>query len=355
MWTNFTNKKIKKFKAARYNINNNAVLLDLIKNERSKIKAFMQDNINNLTIKIKTINPIILENKIKSYISSPWVDSANIKKNLPKLNVNVLIEWKLNNLQQNMNSIYIKTTQDQYDLFINRIKNTIMIIEYLKNKTNNINKLTCCYLILTKLKKYFPKDGQIINIQHANSGYSDSLNNYIFIWRYEEYEKVLFHEMIHNLRMDHRDTIINKLDNINNMHNYFEAITDFWGIFYHIIYLSLITKVKIKSLLEIELGFIKNQAMILNNYFELNNWNKLKNENILIDTATNKQTKLINQNASAFSYYIIKYLLFKFSLTDNINNYNNYNILFKKVLEAGFINETFIPIKSSRMTLFQLK
>lgn len=355
MWCSFTKKQSKFLNLERLKINENSKLLEFVKTEKDKIKQFIKNNKNNLYINITPIDSQILNNDIINSINMAWLDSENFMKELNHLNINILIEWKLTSLVLlSTNKIYIKTISEHYNTFIKKIKLIILIIEYLKDKSNNVQKYINCYLILTKLKKYFPKNNEIIGIKNANSGYSDSSNNVIFIWRYEEYEKVLFHEIIHFLDMDYRNEPINKLENISAMHNYFEAITDFYGICYHLIYLSLITRIKIKSLLEIELSFIKNQAMVVNNLFGLNNWVKIKDKNILIDMNTKKQIKRIKQQASAFSYYIIKYMIFKFALDNYINEYS-YSKLFKKILEIGFINEKFVLLKSARMTLLQLK
>ena len=111
----------------------------------------------------------------------------------------------------------------------------------------------------------------------------------------EEVEKVLFHEMIHHYNFTNHlvefQFPINFL--INGPTNYYEAIADFWGIFYNLIYLSLVSNISVKKLFILEFCFIKNQALQLNNFFNLN-WKNIK-------------LNIINQNTAAFSYYILKY------------------------------------------------
>jgi hypothetical protein len=88
--------------------------------------------------------------------------------------------------------------------------------------------------------------------------------------------------------------------------------------------------------------------MKLNNFFNLYNWK-------------HKPNKYINQSTSAFSYYILKYLLFEYLL--NLNKcdiyehlyYINYNNLLNNILNKPFNQTKFINLKSMRMTLIQLK
>ena len=131
--------------------------------------------------------------------------------------------------------------------------------------------------------------------------------------------------------------------NIDNYHNYHEVITDYYGIIYHLIYLSLITNKSIKLLLEIEISFIKNQCMLINDYLNLKSWNK-------------KLPKQIIQKTSAFSYYILKYMLFNYLITNNIilNNDINLTELFNKLINIGLKSDNYLKIDSTRMTLFQL-
>jgi hypothetical protein len=100
--------------------------------------------------------------------------------------------------------------------------------------------------------------------------------------------------------------------------------------------------------MEIELAFIRNQAYMLNRIYDLGVWQ-------------NKPQKVIKQKTGAFSYYIIKYLLFTYVINNNIIDYDKRTeIDFNKLLDLILINgmpkyNDIIEIKSSRMTLLQLK
>ena len=361
-WSDFTKSNILLFKPHMYSLDNNNILLQSIKNDRYRIKSFIKkyQEFNLLNINVSQLfedKVKRLDIKIKEYSDVFWVDKKGVLNDIDNLNVNYKIEWNtiLDNISDNndkpnstkttlKNTIFIKTTEINIKSILLRIKFIIWFIEYLKHKTLNTNKQLKIYLVLSNLKKEFPINKEIIGIKNVNTGYTDFRKNIIFIWRYEEFEKVLLHEIIHYFDMDSRDHHVNKIVDIhaNGPHSYYEAITDVWGIYYHLIYLSLITKKSIKILLSLELSFIRNQAMILNEYMELGNWKDQPN-------------KLIKQKTAAFSYYILKYLIFEYLLNNKYIDSNNYNELLRNALQLGFKIISPVKINSSRMTLFQLK
>lgn len=349
-FNDFTVNNLDYFYKNKININDDNILIKLIKNERNIIKNYIHNNkynyeINNEKIKDEKIN------LLKKYCDTIFVD-LKIFDLLNNLNNDeylfYTIKWNNNFIEIIINKIYIDTITN----FISRINILIQIIEYFKFKTKkniNIN----IYLILSDLEKKLPPKYEIINPEHVNSGFSNlSFNHkYILIWRLEEFEKVIFHELIHIFDMDCRDQDIHNKFNIIGEHRYYEAITDFWGIFYYIIYISIVTKIQIKLILEIEITFIKNQAMILNDYYDLNSWSSENN---------NLQDIIIKQNTAALAYYIIKYLIFMYIINNNININNildNYDNFLNIILKKGLNQENFILLNNNslRMTLIQFK
>lgn len=342
-WSKFTIEHIKLIKTYLYDLPSNSQLVVSIKSERDRIKNFIK--INNINLVIKLIqSPDIkkFDDKIKEYANVDWVDKTSLLKDVNVLDINYLITWtNISNPDKN-NKIYIKCDESKIKSVLKRIEIIVYMLEFLKIKSNNDNQEMNIYLILSNLTKSFPENKQIIGVKNANTGYTDFQKNIIFVWRHEEYEKVLFHEVIHFFDLDKREDHVDHIAEINGPHSYYEAITDVFGIYYHIIYLSLITKVKIKTLLEVELTFIRNQAMILNDYLGLGNWKDQPN-------------KIIKQTTPAFSYYILKYLIFEYLIDHNINETGNYNELLQRSLEQGFKVKYHNKIKSSRMSLLQLE
>ena len=338
-FNNFTINNFEYFKNNKININNNNILIKLLKDERNNIQKYIATN--NVNYKICNNKNMNL-NKIKFYCNSKYVDLKVIEL-LNNLNDNYLfysIKWNNNFIKIIIN----KKFNNLINNFISRLNILINIIDYL-NLKNNKKKIINIYLILTEFEKKLPNKNEVLNPVHINSGFSHLYYNYILIWRLEEFEKVIFHELIHLFDMDCRDKIVSEKFNIVGEDRYYEAITDFWGIFYYIIYLSIITKIKIKILLEIEITFIKNQALTLNNFFDLGCWNN-KIPNIII-----------KQNSAGVSYYIIKYLIFMYIINNNINInliLDNYDNFLNIILNEGFKCEKFLNLNSLRMTLIQL-
>lgn len=342
----FTQENISYFINKR-TISKKSPLLETIKSERIHILNFIKSN--NINIQIRALSIDEIKNKINKFSNVFWVDQYNLLKNIEHLDRTFELSWIFVPNNQtvtseliNKNRIYIRSREDKIINIIKRFKILILMAEYLKIKSNSSDKIIDMYLILSDLEKIMPNSNERIAVRHVNGGYTDFNKNIIFIWRYEEFEKVFFHELIHFFDMDNKDHDISCELIIDGPKSYYEAITDFWGIFYHIIYISLITNKSIKKLLEIELSFIQNQAMQINDYFDLGDWKK-------------KPTKIIRQITPAMSYYILKYMIFEYFIYNNFEELSNYPILLNKIINIGFERKNFNNIKSSRMTLLQLK
>ena len=349
-WSKFTRDNIKYFKNHKIHIDKLNPLLMEIKNERNRIKSFITKN--KLTIKITQLKNIELEicnKKILNYAGVQWVDSKNLNDDMDNLNKTFELCWKtpidgkidVNLVNNNDNKLFIKTTELNMKKISKRIKFLIYVGEYLKYKSNNTSKVFDIYIILSNLKRYFPEKDKKIQVTHVNGGYTDFSENIIFVWRHEEFEKVLLHEMIHFFDMDSRDADFHTKLDINGPSSFYEAKTDFFAIFYHLIYLSIITRLPVKNLLEIELSFVENQAMALNEHFNLGTWKY-------------KTDKSINQTTPALSYYILKYLLFCYFMENKLIEIEDYSQIINKIVRIGFIQKPYVKLESSRMSLLQL-
>jgi hypothetical protein len=325
-WNNFTLQHIEYFKNNKHNISENNILLDFINKERHKISQFIKSN----KLQDHKVSLIPNENydiNFKKYIKSFWVDS-NVSEQLYKLNKTYLVEW------DNINIIIKSNIKPG---ILKRIKYIMHFINYLKHKTNKQTKLSI-YLILSDLKKEFPKNNKIVGIQTANGGYTDFNKNIILVWRQEELEKVLFHELVHFYDMDFRNENLTVKFN-SKIETYHEAITDFYAICYHIIFISFFTTYPIKKLLEMEFTFIRNQA------FQMIEYMKIKNIN----------NDIIKETTPAFSYFILKYLIFEYYLQNNIKESLNELLIEISKMNNYFNDKTIYKINSSRMTLLQLE
>ena len=322
MWSEFTTNNFK------FNNNNIIINEDFI----NKIKKIRNNIIKLPNIDYKINEIIISNNKLKQLLNSPWVSQD--------LNYNDLI-YEIN-ISWDNNNLYIKTTKEKFIKFKRRLPIFLKIINYIKGSNNiNIN----IYLILSNLTKYLEID-KIISPKHINSGYTNIITNDVLIWREEEFEKVTFHELIHLFLKDHRHEDIELSVEIDGPESFYEAITDFKGIIFNIIYISLVTHKKLSSILKYELGFIYNQAKQINYYL-----NNCKTDNIII------------QHSPAYSYYILKYFIFSYFSDKYFNEKLFDDIFFKdkyydKLIELiknyKITDNNFIDFKSARMTLFEL-
>jgi hypothetical protein len=313
-WSQFTRANIKKFingsiESVKCNINN-------IVNDINKI-------VIDKNIKIEETN--INKNKIKDFANTFWVDKELIN-NIEELKEEYFI--KTNDID-----FYIKT-KDNYIKYIKTyLPEIIRINNYLKSLSDNKNK-PIVYLVLSELKKEF-NDNEIIGVPSVNTGYTDTNTGEIFIWRYEEWTKVLFHELIHFYNLDNRNVKVNKEFpfKIQGLKSYFEAWTDMMAIVLNTIFIKNITNLPIKKLFTIELTFVENQAKAM--YYALGmDKNKVK------------------QTTSAFSYYVLKYWLFE--SCDDFNLNKDFNDMLDKI-KVKELDKNYIELKSSRMTLLQLK
>jgi hypothetical protein len=310
------------FNNNKYKIKNNNIFLNYVVNEKKNIISFMKNN--TFKINFTEISKDSIINKFKEYAISKWVLTDQVNEYINKTNNVYNINW-------NDNNIYIIT--DKYNTIKDRFIILIYILEYIKYKSKCKKKYNI-YLVLTELVKKFPNNNEIIDTKNVNTGYTHFIKNIIFIWRLEEFEKVLFHEAIHYTKFFDHNITINYNLKINGPDAHFEAVADFYAIIYNCIYISLMIKIPIKKILMIELGFIRNQATSLYYYF---------NNNII-------------QKTPAYSYYIIKYMLFDYMINNNIAPINiNNKLLTNSIKNNIFINNKYIKLNTLRMTMFELE
>ena len=200
-------------------------------------------------------------------------------------------------------------------------------------------------LWLTQKKKrlYWPSDGYL-GIMNVNSGCTiRDINSYPFgrvlIWREEECEKVLVHELIHALGFDcpHNDR---KLDQLvyqmfdvsgDNYINLFECYTESWTVIFSSCIYSLMSGVsssdEVMSLIYLETLFSIYQAAKLLAYF---GYEEVSNCHLFCKsrfTGSRQRKGKFNQGSSLLSYYLFKsailFSLDKFAKFCHQHNPNN--------------------------------
>ena len=184
---------------------------------------------------------------------------------------------------------------------------------------NNCSMKTTIYLLLTHFQKIIPEQGEPITFKHVNSAVTTSCSpkSSIYIFRYEEWFKVLIHESFHCFGLDfsHHDnseaeneiTKTFKVENKNGLRIY-EAYCEIWAEVLNIVFISYLkTKDKknfillFEHLLNKELSFTVFQCMKILNH------NNISYNNLIVENA--KSEKII-ETTHTTSYYFLKMVLF---------------------------------------------
>lgn len=253
----------------------------------------------------------------------------------------------------------------------NKMTKIFTMLELLgvKNETINI------YYAPVDIPKTLPSDNHF-GIDTINSGGTihDNLKSYIVLFRKEESDKVLIHELVHYLRLDFSMSEIywdNKfmisksvIDEFNVNHDYskinlFEALTDCIGIIFNGIFNCIISKSNINDYIYTEYAYCLSTAHRIIRHSGFKNIHEFMNKN-------NKSVLI--QSTSVLSYYILKCSLMnntnivfdkyfpKFSDDWTLRDIDNFYglakkdlILIKKIISNSNINN------SLRMTYIDLK
>ena len=210
----------------------------------------------------------------------------------------------------------------------NNIIKHILIISKWIHLLNPVYKIKFAYFDCPLNKKLdFKKNDNEFNFlssQNVNSG-SSSSNNFLMIWRREEFTKVLIHELIHYLDIDVKyDDNFNKIFNYNmGKINYpilvNETVTEIQAQFLHTIYVCVNYNIKQNIGENIEQNIAKfnpiNSFDIFNTlykYEQIFSWYQFSKIMDYYGIEKFKQKhieKKFNQSTNVFVYYILKSIL----------------------------------------------
>jgi len=319
-------------------------------------------------ISIKTL----INNCKKYYNYNNIYDNIIVEHNL--LNKSELldnIKYEINNSKfSNCNKI-IKYTNNCNDIIsISKLNCNIKILIYYNKKTNisyekifknynrlliisniyNINKDICFHLVLTNSKRIMPKNNYF-ETKNFNGGFTYIYHNNniqkadIYIFRYDEYFKVMLHELIHHIGIINDSMLklpneiivdLKKYFNISNDSNIQvnEGNVEFWATIYNLIFISIEYNIEFKKLYKKELEFSINQ------YFKLRCINKYK---------------IWKENTNIFSYFIIKLILL-YNYKEFINLKLPYdNKIFCNFIKNKYNNDFITKIKKIKNNKLNLK
>jgi len=213
---------------------------------------------------------------------------------------------------------YIKNSTFLYYNLRNKLNNVRIFIPVDDKKIPKLNRLFHIIEFMRILGQYknhldfeifyinFNKEIDelaILGPEHVNGGACWRGKN-ITIWRQEELEKVLIHEMIHFMELDFFHQIglhyFNQTHGINNV-KIWESYTDSLAIILHTLMISFYTNQSFEKLMENEIKFVLCQSAKVLDHYNIKSIMDIKGK--------------MQQNTDVFSYYIVKSAIL-YSITD---------------------------------------
>jgi hypothetical protein len=248
---------------------------------------------------------------------------------------NPFVSINIHNYYETNNVYYEKYNIDNTELHLYQFKNmpridvssVFHIINVIRTLTGLISKKLQLILLLTPCKKKILNNFNTIYPISINSG-SAYPNRYINIWRYEEWTKVLIHELVHYFKIDSSKynyyPFINYIKSQYNIEGTMlpnESYTEIIAVLIHCCYISK-TQKQLQTYINLERNFSLFQAAKIIHLYPT-----------------------IRQTTSVFSYYILKACVFN---SDTINmifsditklNGDKYTELMKISFKSNIFND----------------
>ena len=329
----------------------------------NKLEFIINNNINEKGILSKILDAI--DNTKKDYSFVPIPNFHERKKNDthnkfisridPKLNDliydNPFIMDQVKPFIENNNLVHKKIIYNGVTIYLwykgthkmedSLISNLLHICHFMM-KLSNKNVPIEIRIIYTDFKKKFPPKNQITKPENVNTG-STIPYQFINLWRSEEIEKVLIHELVHYLELDVSNDDNHKLKKYYDIFDFEgfdsprETYTELLAVIINCCYCSLsvcssvnssinaqtVSDYQLYKLIENEIQFSLFQIAKIMDHFDIQSISNIQKSN-----NGNNENKVI-QSTSVFSYYIIKgIILFNFeSLLEFVNTYfNKFNV-----------------------------
>jgi hypothetical protein len=203
-----------------------------------------------------------------------------------------------------------QTFTNSIEIIILKIVTILTIMKKIAETFNLSNKdnLIKIRIILSKQKKFLYSNYNILGPINVNSG-STLPGEFINIWRFEEFEKVMIHEIQHFYGCDFHSydrnyflvkNVINEYFDVKGDDKVNESYNEVTAHIISMIYFSKVYKLKLEYVYHSELYFLLFQTAKIINFFDGNNY-----ESIFKSTPNHI---VFNQRTSVLSYYLIKTL-----------------------------------------------
>jgi hypothetical protein len=297
---------------------NYPLLYDIICKSNPKIKNFKEFliyyTLNQTNIDIENLIKDVQFDKNRNELKNIFYNSYQ--------SIDIIQEIESNDL----NHILIKTEYYRISLYyydivnidddiIKIIKIICLIREINKLYKINDNDFYNVIIFFSNKKKYLFNERKIITPMNINSG-ATIIENYATVWRKEELEKVLIHELLHYIGIDHK-LFFNDNDKINKLFNVTknkinESYNETLAGIINICWKSQKHNININELYLLELKFLLFQTAKIIKYFDGK-------------CAEDLFTIKISQTSWMLSYIIFKMILF-FNINDIINFIESINL-----------------------------
>ena len=297
------------------------LLVDIMENnKKDNLKGWLR---NYGRFLMRTLNYLAYKDIIPNELYNNYIDKDLLNEFVDCEIIDYLLTdidymhtYKINYKNLNIDlTIYSKDEKLQWEL-INRVTNLIILIGLYKSNTELIN--LNIDIFLTNFKKKLNLKEKILGSRQINTGYT-SPGFKLCIFRKEELNKVLIHELIHYLNLDLGHFTSGDLHNNYNISpeteiRINEAYTEIFTLMFNSIINSK-NKDTLKVILHDELKFSLYQCAKILHYYGFKNAKEFFKPH---------DCDKFNQTTSVFSYFIVKTILL-YNLDDFINNLSKIN------------------------------
>jgi hypothetical protein len=256
-----------------------------------------------------SINSSRYSEDVKEYIKEKGKSQFVFKFNI--LNREIAVYFTMFN-EEDINSIEI------YNKYIRLI--IIWLFMCNKYSTSNCSNTLNIFFYLTPFPKVLPKNkNKVISYEHINTGmtYRCVPNNEIFIYRQEEWFKVLIHETFHSYGLDigvHDSnaigSIVREMFPINSTFNIAEAYTETWARILNccfVAYESISKKTLDEFNLHLQFSIQAEKMFSLMQLKKILGHMDLTYENLWSSTQISEYMRrnLYREESNVFSYFIL--------------------------------------------------
>lgn len=197
------------------------------------------------------------------HFDSPFLPK-NVKKYIKGCDKMIRIKSDEATLHVYQNTSNIKDTKITMAKLVLSLKQAIVTKRFF-----NVERHLNIHIVLSPYKRYMPCAKEHVCETHINGGFTNPFGNDIYVFREEEYTKVMIHEILHHSREIHNNGFVER--QLNELKREFniakdtvlipnEAVVEFWATIANCVYMSIEYNQHFKKLLNTELGFSMYQS-----------------------------------------------------------------------------------------------